>query len=728
MPSCAAINCTNRLVKGSGKTFHRMVDVLEYSDICQEVKGAMNEGRLKLSGQSVLFKSSRTGRVENVPGADLAAGTWRRVARGHGLLLRTRSGVVHKFDGFKEGEFEKLANFFKTNYGMELVERENCVKGWNWGTVNFSGQLMTFSVGDQSAFEVPLGNVSQCTTGKNEVMLEFHQNDDAAVSLLEVRFFVPPGQDASNDPVEAMSRAVLSQADVIQATGDALCVFPELQCLTPRGRYDIRLYPSFLHLHGKTFDYKIPYATVLRLFLLPHKDHRQMFFVVSLDPPIKQGQTRYHFLILLFAKDEVDTISLSMPEDEVKERFEGKLSQEMSGPIYELVSRVMKALVNRKITVPGSFTGHSSASCITCSYRAGSGLLYPLERGFVYVHKPPVHVRFDEIAFVNFARGTTTTRSFDFEIETKQGNVFTFSSIEREEYGHLFDFVNNKKLNIKNRGLKETAPQYEEELEDSDDDSHDVYLQRMKEEGRTRAEAGSGSESDESFNPGEEEDDVAEEYDSSAGSSGSESSGEEENKEKEEGGKESKPKKAKRTKKPAGESSGSAVKKRKIDKSKKKDKDPLRPKRPLTPYLLWLNATREELKREHPGIAPTDLLRRAGEAWKALSSSAKIEWEQKAEEGKKEYARAMEVYNTTGGEEKKVEKKKAEAKPTTKKGTGSDGASSRTTQKTPQSKEFVSSGNSSSEEEEEDDNEDEEKVAEKGSEKEVSSPASSESE
>lgn len=48
-------------------------------------------------------------------------------------------------------------------------------------------------------------------------------------------------------------------------------------------RYDIRIYPTFLHLHGKTFDYKIPYTTVLRLFLLPHKDQRQMFFVVSLS-------------------------------------------------------------------------------------------------------------------------------------------------------------------------------------------------------------------------------------------------------------------------------------------------------------------------------------------------------------------------------------------------------------------------------------------------------------
>lgn len=189
------------------------------------------------------------------------------------------------------------------------------------GLISFflTGQLLSFDIGDQPVFEIPLSNVSQCTTGKNEVTLEFHQNDDAEVSLMEVRFYVPPTQEDGVDPVEvrpslvalvaddvedlagwpvssdllpdywfvllqAFAQNVLSKADVIQATGDAICIFRELQCLTPRGRYDIRIYPTFLHLHGKTFDYKIPYTTVLRLFLLPHKDQRQMFFVVSRNP------------------------------------------------------------------------------------------------------------------------------------------------------------------------------------------------------------------------------------------------------------------------------------------------------------------------------------------------------------------------------------------------------------------------------------------------------------
>ena len=31
----------------------------------------------------------------------------------------------------------------------------------------------------------------------------------------------------------------------------------------------------------------------------------------------------------------------------------------MNGPTYEVVSKLMKAIVNKKVTIPGSFLGHS---------------------------------------------------------------------------------------------------------------------------------------------------------------------------------------------------------------------------------------------------------------------------------------------------------------------------------------------------------------------------------
>ena len=41
--------------------------------------------------------------------------------------------------------------------------------------------------------------------------------------------------------------------------------------------------------------------------------------------------------------------------EELQEQYEGKLSREMSGMFYEVFSRVMRVLVGKKITVPGTF-------------------------------------------------------------------------------------------------------------------------------------------------------------------------------------------------------------------------------------------------------------------------------------------------------------------------------------------------------------------------------------
>jgi structure-specific recognition protein 1 len=74
---------------------------------------------------------------------------------------------------------------------------------------------------------------------------------------------------------------------------------------------------------------------------------------------------------------------------------------------------------------------NSGAQAIGCSYKAATGFLYPLERGFIFVHKPPMHIRFDEISNVNFARSAGSTRSFDFDVETKSGTVYNFVGIEK---------------------------------------------------------------------------------------------------------------------------------------------------------------------------------------------------------------------------------------------------------------------------------------------------------
>ncbi len=50
-----------------------------------------------------------------------------------------------------------------------------------------------------------------------------------------------------------------------------------------------------------------------------------------------------------------DVSNVPHVRDELLEKYNGKLTQTMSGPEYEMVSRVMKAMVGRKITVHGNF-------------------------------------------------------------------------------------------------------------------------------------------------------------------------------------------------------------------------------------------------------------------------------------------------------------------------------------------------------------------------------------
>jgi hypothetical protein len=51
---------------------------------------------------------------------------------------------------------------------------------------------------------------------------------------------------------------------------------------------------------------------------------------------------------------------------------------------------------------------------------------------------------------------------------------------------------------------------------------------------------------------------------------------------------------------------------------KRAKKDPNAPKKALSAYMLWLNATREEIKKDNPGISIIELSKKAGVLWKAM--------------------------------------------------------------------------------------------------------------
>jgi len=475
-----------------------MDENLEFNNVLREEKGALSACRLSLRQQQIIYKNIKTGKTIALQADQIKSISWQRFASSEGIRLLTKSGQLHRFDGFRKDDYPKLKRFIELNYQLKLEDKEFSLNGFNWGIPKFDGEALSFDdEASKTALEIPLSAVSDCTSNKNEIILSFHHNDDATVGITDMRLYLPPGK--TEEDIKEFVKSILNQASVIKVTGQSIATFTELQCLTPRGRYDMKLFPSLIQLHGKTFDYKIPVNTVLRLFKLPHKDGRQTFFVLSLDPPLVQGQTRYQFLQFLFNLEEEETVELDMSEDELEKKFEGKLKKKMTGAFVDVFANVVRAITNKKLNVPDYKNLTNSA--ISCSYKNNNGLLYPLERGFMYVHKPAIHIRFEEINSVNFARSDGSTRSFDLEIETKSNTTHIFNSIEKEEYPRLYDFVTNKKLRIKNRPSKAVPTDIVDDLVDSDDE--DAYLARVKNEGAAReaGEEDSEEEDDEDFDP-----------------------------------------------------------------------------------------------------------------------------------------------------------------------------------------------------------------------------------
>lgn len=73
-------------------------------------------------------------------------------------------------------------------------------------------------------------------------------------------------------------------------------------------------------------------------------------------------------------------MSLNYYREEIKAKYEGKLSKEMSGPMYEVISKLMKVMVNRKLTQPTSFVGYVKFKlCKKTSVHLVCGLNYCLD-------------------------------------------------------------------------------------------------------------------------------------------------------------------------------------------------------------------------------------------------------------------------------------------------------------------------------------------------------------
>ncbi|XP_023738794.1 FACT complex subunit SSRP1 isoform X2 [Lactuca sativa] len=577
-----------------------------------------------------------------------------KVPRTNQLAVRIKDGLKYKFTGFRDQDVISLTNFFQNSCGLTTEEKQLSISGKNWGEVDLNGNMLSFLVGSKQAFEVSLADVSQTQLqGKNDVILEFHVDDTTGAnekdSLMEISFHIPTNNtqfvgDENRPPAQVFREKIMSMADVGAGGEEAVVTFEGIAILTPRGRYNVELHLSFLRLQGQANDFKIQFSSVVRVFVLPKSNQPHTFVVVTLDPPIRKGQTMYPHIVLQFETDYVVESTLSINEDLFATKYKDKLEPSYKGLIHEVFTMVLRGLSGTKLTRPGKFRSCQDGYAVKSSLKAEDGVLYPLEKSFFFLPKPPTLILYDEIDYVEFERhaaGGSNMHYFDLLIRLKTEQEHLFRNIQRNEYHNLFDFINSKGLKIMNLGAaKTTKDGVAAVLQDEEDDNVDPHLERIKNE----AGVDDSDEEDEDFVI--DKDDGGSPTDDSGGddSDGSQSGGEKEKEKpvKKETKKEaaptsSKPSSSKKRPK-ANEDDGS--KKRKP----KKKKDPNAPKRAMSGFMFFSQIERENVKKDIPGISFQEIGRVLGERWNKLTVEEKEPYEAKALADKKRYLDELSSY------------------------------------------------------------------------------------
>ncbi|KAL7603034.1 FACT complex subunit SSRP1 isoform X1 [Lactuca sativa] len=631
-----------------------MADGHLFNNISLGGRGGANPGQLKVHPGGILWKKQGGGKAVEVDKSDISGLTWMKVPRTNQLAVRIKDGLKYKFTGFRDQDVISLTNFFQNSCGLTTEEKQLSISGKNWGEVDLNGNMLSFLVGSKQAFEVSLADVSQTQLqGKNDVILEFHVDDTTGAnekdSLMEISFHIPTNNtqfvgDENRPPAQVFREKIMSMADVGAGGEEAVVTFEGIAILTPRGRYNVELHLSFLRLQGQANDFKIQFSSVVRVFVLPKSNQPHTFVVVTLDPPIRKGQTMYPHIVLQFETDYVVESTLSINEDLFATKYKDKLEPSYKGLIHEVFTMVLRGLSGTKLTRPGKFRSCQDGYAVKSSLKAEDGVLYPLEKSFFFLPKPPTLILYDEIDYVEFERhaaGGSNMHYFDLLIRLKTEQEHLFRNIQRNEYHNLFDFINSKGLKIMNLGAaKTTKDGVAAVLQDEEDDNVDPHLERIKNE----AGVDDSDEEDEDFVI--DKDDGGSPTDDSGGddSDGSQSGGEKEKEKpvKKETKKEaaptsSKPSSSKKRPK-ANEDDGS--KKRKP----KKKKDPNAPKRAMSGFMFFSQIERENVKKDIPGISFQEIGRVLGERWNKLTVEEKEPYEAKALADKKRYLDELSSY------------------------------------------------------------------------------------
>lgn len=362
----------------------------------------------------------------------------------------------------------------------------------------------------------------------------------AEVELVSARFAVPntcvgyeQTEEAGKEILQEVQQAIrASHADIIGDTHSEsgilrlatlssaekhedekiICVFDDVSFSSPSGKFKLIIsnYHVALEDKKKTSSgvLSFPISDIAHVYLcdIPRifsktsysetTEDLSQYVVLILKNPIKIRSTSYaHVVIscpsgLVLDEEHAWKCELNTQEaiNEVlhfkpQEGVDPPLTPTMSGRVSEILLRAFKGVA--KVPAYGAINKEyrtvltqKRQSCMRALYRGAEGLLYVVNGGFIFLHRPALKIAFSDVSQVKVDEAEGGVATFQIAVHAHSDKYF-FSGIDKEEKDGLLHYLRSV-TTLVHEGM---------ELEEEDDDEEEEEEDDSEEEGSSNVES-----------------------------------------------------------------------------------------------------------------------------------------------------------------------------------------------------------------------------------------------
>lgn len=455
------------------------MEVLTLEDVYYTTKTGTNKSLVKIASSGIGVKVNGVSEITTIPADEI-----KEIIEHYGVIAHTvkivkKSGAVYIIDGISAEHLENIKQYAKKHYKLNIYHKELCIEGGVSGQIELQNTLLEFKSQDKSIFDIPLEVISNAYERKGEGIIDINET---YFGVSEIRFGC----------IKEESNVVELIEQIKSSTGgnDQLEVFSidEVSCILPRGKSKLTITEKCMYLIGKRYSHHMLFSNITRMFYLERSTEEGVdemaYLIFELSTPVRQGQTRYHFVNLLLPEDRIkatlgknSTILYAEEDEELpvneedKEKIEGLgLKYMQEGGLSECVLEIIERLSRITAMRTGTFSTSTGTKALKCSLKANEGFLYPLKAGFLFV--PQIaYIEYELIKTVEFSRvnlSSRTAKTFDVRVVLEDKKEYMFNSIQKVDYNALEGYLAKKNVHCLNEVISEVWERPESDEEDEE--------------------------------------------------------------------------------------------------------------------------------------------------------------------------------------------------------------------------------------------------------------------